>query len=120
MGEWLLGLGGDAIDGTAKIRPVLEWLEALPGFAPTRYDLNAMEHWRAWDLDRAVVDALTQRTQLFRVEGTGVFMLALGKHGEPPTVALQWNGEADLGAWFKAIPTLERITQGESVWERVR
>lgn len=82
-----------AITEETVARALLQFLEALDGFEPRRYDLNQKQMWRAWDLDRAVVDLLTQRTQLFAVAGEGgTALIATGKHGEVPTVAV--DGEA--------------------------
>ena len=78
-------------------RRILAAIESLAGFEPVQYDLNQRGSPRGWDLDRAVVDLLTQRTQLFVVEGRGgVAMIATGKHGEPPTLAI--SAELDSAA----------------------
>jgi hypothetical protein len=74
-------------------RGLLEILEGLEGFQPERYDLNERGSWRAWSLQSAVVDLLTQRTLMFRIEGTGgTAVIATGKQGENPTMIIE--GEA--------------------------
>lgn len=81
-------LGVAVIVDEAFARPLLERIEALPGFAPHQYDLNQRGQARAWQLERAVIDLLTQRTQLFTIEGaTGTLHIATGKHGAPATLA---------------------------------
>lgn len=79
----------DAITDESVARALLLLATRLPGFEPLRYDLNRRGSFRGWDLDRAIVDLLTQRTQFFVIEGdAGEILIATGKHGEPPTVAL--------------------------------
>lgn len=80
-----------AFDTEERLRPVFDLIEGWSGFRPTHYDLNQMEQWRAWDDERAFVDALTQRTQLVRIRGEegALVMIAMGKHGEPPTIVFQ-------------------------------
>lgn len=75
----------------AELAEVLENILALPGMSPKRYDLNRRGQWRAFELNHAVVDALTQRTQLLSVLGDGgaQLMIAMGKHGEQPTAVIQ-------------------------------
>lgn len=71
-------------------RPLLRFLELLPTFAPHTYDINRKGLARVWDLDHAVVDLLTQRTQFFEVLGEGgTALIATGKHGEPPTLMIE-------------------------------
>ena len=80
---------GLPLDTAAALRPILAAIERLPGFVPLRYDLNQHENWRAYNAELTLVDALTQRTQLVRVEGqrhNQVVLMALGKHGEQPTI----------------------------------
>src|SRR5690606_30498318 len=72
-------------------------LAQLPGLDATHYDLNRKGQWRPYELTHIVVDALTQRTQLLVIRGADApagqpgaqAMIALGKHGEQPTVIAQ-------------------------------
>lgn len=76
------------------VRPLVEALSAMPGFAISRYDMNQREQWRPFDLEHAVVDALTQRTQLLSLadEQRGrVALIAMGKHGEQPAMLMRWS-----------------------------
>ena len=117
--ELVLKLGSHAIDSDAMIRPLFEKFEVLEGFEPERYDLNSMENWRGWDIERAVVDALTQRTQLFRVGGAGenLAMVALGKHGEPPTAIVRWEGAADFEELFEDFELLHEAWLSSQKWQ---
>lgn len=101
-----------AIEDERVARPLLRFLEELPTFEPQSYDLNRKGLWRAWDLDRAVVDLLTQRTQLFEVRGdAGDAVIATGKHGEPPTLMVHG---ASARAWeprmLDALPHVFSVT----------
>ena len=89
-----------AFDTEERLGPVFDLLGNWAGFDPVDYDLNQMEQWRAWDRERAFVDALTQRTQLFRVRGEGgaLAMVAMGKHGEPPTLIISVEAESEDAA----------------------
>lgn len=90
----VIELDTDAITDESLARALLRLIEDLPGFVPERYDLNQRDSFRAWDLERAIVDLLTQRTQLFAVTGgDATVFIATGKHGEPPTLA--FSGEID-------------------------
>lgn len=91
MRENIWRIDVDALDEDRVVRPLFEAIDAVPGFEPVEYDLNKKEQWRSYVLDRAVVDALTQRTQLVRIAGEGGTraMVAMGKHGEEPTVVVQ-------------------------------
>lgn len=85
----IIELNVDAITEESLARALLRLVTDLPGFEPLRYDLNQRGNFRGWDFDRAVVDLLTQRTQLFAIEGSGgQAFIATGKHGEPPSLAL--------------------------------
>lgn len=109
------------------LRPLIEAIADTPGFVPTRYDLNQREDWRDFDLDRAVVDALTQRTQLVRLqnqEGDALAMIALGKRDEQPTAIIRLPQPHDLGPlvgrWtrlYEALP-LESTLVSSSEWRR--
>ena len=88
---------GRALDEERRVGPLLAALCRAPGLEPVRYDLNGMGNWRSVAVEdeaqqrKLVVDAMTQRTQLVRIEGEGeaLAMVALGKHGEPPTAVLR-------------------------------
>lgn len=92
----VIQLNEQTIEDEAVARAIVEFIDALPALEPARYDLNQRENWRGWEIERATVDLLTQRTQLFRVEGEGGnVMVATGKHGEVPTIAI--DGRAGEG-----------------------
>lgn len=116
--DLILKLNSSSLDSEQQIRPVLAFLVSLEGFEPSGYDLNGMENWRGWDLDRAVVDALTQRTQLFRVRGAkgGLMMLALGKHGESPTSVIQWEGDVEIQTLFESLDELAEVRMITDRW----
>ncbi len=99
-----------AVDDGETMGALIALVDALPGLELTRYDLNQMEHWRSWDPQTATIDALTQRTQVIRAEGSGVFFFALGKHGETPTAMVRAEAgieAVDIQEWFK----IERLMQ---------
>lgn len=108
-----------ALTQEAQLSALLAMILELPGISFTQYDLNQKDLWRRFDLERAVVDALTQRTQLLTLRGeAGVQMLvALGKHGEQPTAIVQWPD--GLGQWslleqrrpqlYEALPVASTI-----------
>jgi hypothetical protein len=81
------------LDDESVVHPIFAALEALDGFQPVDYDLNRLEQWRDFTINRVVVDALTQRTQLVRVrageEESGLAMIAMGKHDEQPTAIIR-------------------------------
>lgn len=92
MYESIWRIGGGALDREDRVEPIFELLPRIPGFTPDDYDLNQKEQWRDFDRRRTAVDALTQRTQLVRVRGDRqgvVAMVAMGKHGEQPTVVVR-------------------------------
>lgn len=113
MRENIWRIDVDALDEDRIVRPLFEAVEAAPGFTPVEYDLNKKEQWRSFVLDRAVVDALTQRTQLVRIAGEGETrtMVAMGKHGEEPTVVLQIadaaTPEAIVGHWEQLMERVD-------------
>lgn len=118
MLECIAILSAGPVHDEATVRGVLERAANVAGTQFARYDLNQMEHWRTFDLDRAVIDALTQRTQMFRAEGLGLFYFALGKHGEPPTAILRADAELeaiDIEAWFD-IDRVEELRVSTSAW----
>jgi hypothetical protein len=87
---WRLRL--PTLDDESVMLPLILAMADTPGFSPDRYDLNKKEQWRNFDAERLVVDALTQRTQLVRIQGQqegAIAMLALGKRDEQPTAILR-------------------------------
>lgn len=117
--ELVLKLGKDALDSSEDMKPVLQKIADLSGFEAERYDLNSMENWRAWELELALVDSLTQRTQLFRIGGAGenLAMIALGKHGEPPTAIVRWDGDVDFDTLFEDFDVLEEAWLSNQRWQ---
>jgi hypothetical protein len=98
---WELDGASGPLEDARRVAPVLAALLEVPGLHPTRYDLNQHLNWRPFDVEKALVDTLTQRTQLVRIEGEaeGVgCMLATGKHGEVPTVMFALPGEVEVEA----------------------
>jgi hypothetical protein len=94
---WRLRL--PTLDDESVVLPLVLAIADTPGFTPDRYDLNQKEQWRAFEAERVVVDALTQRTQLVRIQGTDddtIAMLALGKREEQPTVIIRVPEETPI------------------------
>jgi hypothetical protein len=94
--EIIWRLQGRVLDTEARVRPLIEQLQKIPGFQPAQYDLNQKEQWRGFDLDRTVVDALTQRTQLVRIRGENgrsLAVIALGKRGPEPTAVIRLDAD---------------------------
>lgn len=92
MNELIWRLDEGPLDERDRVAPIVEHVAAIPGFEPVDYDLNQKKQWREFDRRRTVVDALTQRTQLVRIRGEqpgAVAMVAMGKHGEQPTVVVR-------------------------------
>ncbi len=107
-----------AVDDGETMGPLIALVDALPGLELTRYDLNQMEHWRSWEPERATIDALTQRTQVLRAEGAGVFFFALGKHGETPTAMVRVEADidvVDIQEWFK-VDRLMQLRMSNASW----
>lgn len=105
----VIELGASSITDESVARPLLELLDAIEQFQPTRYTLNERDAWRAWDLEGAVVDLLTQRTLLFRVEGDGgSAVIATGKQGETPTLIIESDESPELDEGL-----LRRLPVGE-------
>lgn len=115
------------LDDESILRPLMGALEDLPGFTPAHYDLNQKEQWRPFDLDRAVVDALTQRTQLVRLvdaDRTQQVLVALGKHDEQPTAIARLDGAQDpkphVARWsnlYDALPLRATVVTSAD-WRR--
>lgn len=104
---WKLSVS--TLERESEVRPLLELVAESAGFEPVRYDLNQRGKWRDFELDRAVVDTLTQRTQLVRIDGRGPgevegedpiddrardlggsrAIIATGKHDEQPTCMIR-------------------------------
>ena len=97
MLEIIWRLRSKVLSDESELRAVIAALAQLPGLNPSRYDLNRKGQWRPYELKHTVVDALTQRTQLLVIQGANATggepgaqaMIALGKHGEQPTVIAQ-------------------------------
>lgn len=109
MFEVILRLDVDALDADRFVRPVFEAISDFEAFEPLDYDLNQKEQWRDFDLERAIVDALTQRTQLVRLRGSdrgSMAMIAMGKHGEEPTVVLRLDEELEPVEIVEGWPAL--------------
>ncbi|MEM1349279.1 MAG: hypothetical protein AAGI01_12030, partial [Myxococcota bacterium] len=91
MIEVMWKLGTKRIVEVARMRAVLRGLEQVPGFEPTRYDLNQHGNWRAWDVEKAAVDALNEKVQVVRAQGAdgaergGLALVAMS--GEEPAAA---------------------------------
>jgi hypothetical protein len=97
---WELDGAQGALNEARRVAPVLEQVLYVPGLRPVRYDLNQSLSWRGYDVELALIDVLTQRTQLVRIEGeeAGVgCYLATGKHGEVPTAIFLLPGEVSTG-----------------------
>lgn len=88
-----------ALTEEAQLSHLLALILDLPEISFAQYDLNQKDLWRRFDPERAVVDALTQRTQLLTLRGDAgaQMLLALGKHGEQPTAIVQWP--QGVGQW---------------------
>lgn len=89
---WELSSGPVTTDRVA--RALVIGIEGIVGFEPDRYDLNQRGAYRAYDREHVVVDLLTQRTQILRIEGKtpGAFAaIATGKHGEQPVMMMRWS-----------------------------
>ena len=109
MYEIIWRLSADTLDTDDRVRPIFERIAASDVFEPAAYDLNQKQQWRAFDLERAVVDALTQRTQLVRIRGEEertMAMIAMGKHGEEPTVVLRVPGDREVAELTADWPEL--------------
>src|SRR5690554_985573 len=75
-------------------RALVEAIEATADFTPLRYDLNQRGVYRDYDHEHVIVDLLTQRTQILRIDGAreGDFAaIATGKHGEQPVMMMRWS-----------------------------
>lgn len=128
MYEIILRLNPAPLIDEAVVRPLVEEIGQVPGFVPRAYDLNQRDQWKPFDLDRAVVDALTQRTQLLRLRGEDpsvLAMVATGKHGEQPTAIVRSPcSQVELDGWraqwrrlFERLP-LESITVSSPAWRQ--
>lgn len=97
MIEIIWRLRATVLTDEAELRALISAVVELPGMRAAQYDLNRKGQWRQFDLTHTVVDALTQRTQLLVIRGPGDredassahAMIALGKHGEQPTVIIR-------------------------------
>jgi hypothetical protein len=86
--ECFCGLKPGALAERAHVEAMLGLANGLTQGHIARYDLDGMGHWRPWSVERACIDAMTQRTALLRFDGVASTqgMLAMGKRGEPPTL----------------------------------
>jgi len=99
MYEIIWRFSADTLDRDPVVRPIFEQIAASELLEPAHYDLNQKEQWRVFDLERVIVDALTQRTQLVRVRASdnhSMAMIAMGKHGEEATAVLRVSSEHPL------------------------
>lgn len=71
MWQLVYQIDTELLDEESRARPIVEAVAHLPGFLPARYDMNRRRQWRDWDLEHAVVDLLTQRTQIVDFEDEG-------------------------------------------------
>jgi hypothetical protein len=122
---WRLRL--PTLDDESVMLPLILAMSQTPGFSPDCYDLNQKEQWRSFEPERLVVDALTQRTQLVRIQGNAegtIAMLALGKREEQPTaiirVPLDTPLEKVVGRWTKLYEDLplESTLVSASGWRK--
>jgi hypothetical protein len=131
MLELIWRFRGATLADDAVMHELMLALSQIPGFAPADYDLNQKEQWRPFSLERAVVDALTQRTQLVRLrgeEGQALAMIALGKRHEQPTAIVRLPEQPELqpdlrplvDQWtslYEALP-LESTLISSATWRR--
>jgi len=133
---WKLSVS--TLERESEVRPLLELVAESDGFEPVRYDLNQRGKWRDFELDRAVVDTLTQRTQLVRIDGRGPdevadedsiedaardvggsrAIIATGKHDEQPTcmIRLAADGpESRLSAIEGAVDHWDAVCEALSI-----
>jgi hypothetical protein len=104
---WRLRL--PTLDDESVVLPLISAIAQTPGFSAGSYDLNQKEQWRSFELERAVVDALTQRTQLMRIRGdeSGVMaMIAFGKREEQPTAIIRLPDPPKLTGLVSRWPEL--------------
>jgi hypothetical protein len=81
----------------ARVQALLAIATTLPP-RWSRYDLDLMGNWRPFSVERACIDALTQRTAMLRIEAEGggaLAMLAMGKRGEPPSLLVRFAADSD-------------------------
>lgn len=104
---WVFDTGSLLIE--RNVREALSILD-LGAARWTRYDLDGMQNWRGYDLQRVTIDALTQRTAYVRVDGEdgAMALVAMGKRGEPPTLMVRSTSEH---------AQLERLLRTTLTWE---
>lgn len=106
-------------------RALVVGIEGIPGFEVDRYDLNQRGAYRAYDREHLVVDLLTQRTQVVRIDGKspGAFaVIATGKHGEQPVMMMRWSPvdedpwvlTASWGDLFASLPLSRALLTSEA------
>lgn len=123
------------LDDESVVLPLISAIAQTPRFEAHSYDLNQKEQWRGFEVERAVVDALTQRTQLVRIRGEAsgqtsgkssgaMAMIAFGKRDEQPTAIIRLPDADDLSAlvspWsdlYEELP-LESTLISDATWRR--
>jgi hypothetical protein len=97
MADVIYRLDLQTLESHEVMARLVESMRRLPGFVPREYDMNRRGQWREWDREHAIVDALTQRTQIFEIRGDdeASAAVATGKHGEPPQAIVRLAGEVD-------------------------
>lgn len=97
MADVIYRLDLQTLESHEVMARLVDSMGQLPGFVPREYDMNRRGQWREWDREHAIVDALTQRTQIFEIRGDDEVSAAVatGKHGEPPQAIVRLAGEVD-------------------------
>ncbi len=113
------------LDDESVVLPLISAIADTPGLSAKRYDLNQKEQWRSFEIERAVVDALTQRTQLIQIQGDpegAMAMIALGKRDEQPTAIIRLPADEALSrqvsrwsALYEELP-LESTVISAGAW----
>jgi hypothetical protein len=112
MADIIYRLDIDVLESHDVMARLVEAMGRLPGFEPLEYDMNRRGQWRRWDTERAIVDALTQRTQIFEIRGPDDVSAAVatGKHGERPQAIVRLAEETDpedvVDAWAETDAAL--------------
>ncbi|MFU8805949.1 MAG: hypothetical protein ACNA8W_19205, partial [Bradymonadaceae bacterium] len=113
-------LEGGPLRTESVARVLVEEIEATPGFEPRRYDMNQRGVYRDYDRDHLVVDTLTQRTQIVRIESSTpgeLAVVATGKHGEQPVMMMKWSPTHDdpLQVTARWDEVFERLPLGRAL-----
>ncbi len=83
MFDILCQLDLDRTQSIHHLRAIIHLMLDLPSFNPTRYDLSHHESWRTFDPEKVCIDALSQRIDLIRIQGTSPSQLAMITNGSP-------------------------------------